>query len=88
MPVISENAFHVSQAVPNIAKRRCGITTSESMEEGERSGIFSPKFVCNRMYCNVSIVLLDNSSSKHEQRPSKGRKRQYPQIDSKVCVAQ
>ena len=48
----SGNFFWVSLAVflPDIAERRHGISSYESMKEGAYSGIFSPKFVCNGIY--------------------------------------
>ena len=36
--------------LPDTAERRCGIASSESMEEGEHAGILSPNFVCNGIY--------------------------------------
>ena len=41
-------------------------------------------FFCNRMYFNISIVLLDNQT-RHKKRQSKGLQRQYSQIESKFC---
>ena len=58
MSVISWNAFHVFQAVFNIAERRCGITSSESIEEGSAQELPLLSSVCNGMYSNIYIVLL------------------------------
>ena len=63
------------------------------MEKRERSGIFSPKlfFFCNRMYCNISIVVLDpksNPNFTNRQIMKRGNPKDYNvsiQIESKFC---
>ena len=91
MSVISENAFHVSKAVFFTTLLKEDLVSHPVRAWKKRSALeFSrPSFVCNRMYCSISIVLLDpqsNPNFANRQIMKRGNPKDYNvsiQIESK-----
>ena len=67
MSVISENAFHVAQSVffTTLLKEDVVSHPVNAWKKGSALKFSCPRFFffCNRMYCNISIVLLDPQSN-------------------------